>query len=158
VIPVSQTIAYILQPGEQLPARAQVVSAAAGSTAGKPQASESTAPAVIETAPQAEIGMGKVRATPVARRMAAELGVDLAAVRGRGPQGRIHRADVLEAAQEQVRPADAEPVPIVQAVPLPGLQISLPDARRKGVIPLAGPRKIIAERMAYGAGVAPRIT
>ena len=38
------------------------------------------------------------------------------------------------------------------------MQIPLPDARRKGVMPLAGPRKIIAQRMAYSAATAPHIT
>ena len=94
-----------------------------------------------------------MRATPVARRMAAELGVDLASVHGRGPQGRIHRADVLEAAEKV-----AEPVVAAQGIPAPAMQIPLPDARRKGVMPLVGPRKIIAQRMAYSAATAPHIT
>jgi pyruvate dehydrogenase E2 component (dihydrolipoamide acetyltransferase) len=38
------------------------------------------------------------------------------------------------------------------------MQIPLPDARRKGVMPLTGPRKIIAQRMAYSAATAPHIT
>src|SRR5207237_6911098 len=41
---------------------------------------------------------GKVRATPVVRRVAKELGVDLATVAGTGPQGRITEADVRGAA------------------------------------------------------------
>jgi pyruvate dehydrogenase E2 component (dihydrolipoamide acetyltransferase) len=158
VIPVSQTIAYILQPGEKVPAVAQAVSVVTSSPVSQPQASELAALATLEATPQAEIEHGKVRATPVARRIAAELGIDLAAVHGRGPRGRIHRADVLEVVQDQVKPADAEPISMVQGAPLPGLQIPLPDARRKGVIPVAGPRKIIAQRMAYSAAVAPHIT
>ncbi len=158
VIPVSQTIAYILQPGEKLPAGVSVASAAAESAASQPKASGMTAPAAVEVTPQAENVPGKVRATPVARRMAAELGVDLAVVRGRGPQGRVHRADVLEAADKQLRTAADAPATAVQIAPPADMQIPLPDARRKGVIPLAGPRKIIAQRMAYSAAVAPHIT
>ena len=157
VIPVSQTIAYLLQPGEKLPAgvsavpaAVQVASAVAVGNASQPQASEIAAPSAVGVAPQAENVPGKVRATPVARRMAAELGVDLAVVRGRGPQGRVHRADVLAAAEKQVA--------VPPGVSMPDLQIPLPDARRKGVIPLTGPRKIIAQRMAYSAAVAPHIT
>ena len=41
---------------------------------------------------------------------------------------------------------------------MPALQIPLPDARRKEVIPLTGARKIIAQRMAYSAATAPHIT
>ena len=48
------------------------------------------AAAVVEAAEP-----GKVRATPLARRMAHELGVDLTQIAGRGPLGRIHKADVL---------------------------------------------------------------
>jgi len=161
VIPVSQTIAYILQPGEKLPAAVSAVPAVAASAAIQPQASGMTAPAAVGVAPQAENVPGKVRATPVARRMAAELGVDLAVVRGRGPQGRVHRADVLEAADKQAQlaePAAEALATAAQIAPLADMQIPLPDARRKGVIPLAGPRKIIAQRMAYSAAVAPHIT
>lgn len=168
VIPVSQTIAYILQPGEKLPAavsavsaEVQAASAVAVGNASQPQVSAAAAPAAVGVAPQAENVPGKVRATPVARRMAAELGVDLAVVRGRGPQGRVHRADVLAAAEMQAQraePAAEALATAAQIAPLVDMQIPLPDARRKGVIPLAGPRKIIAQRMAYSAAVAPHIT
>ena len=47
---------------------------------------------------QARAGGGKVRATPLVRRVAAELGVDLAAVAGTGPQGRVTEEDVRAAA------------------------------------------------------------
>lgn len=165
VIPVSQTIAYILQPGEKLPmgaetasSGAEVAPAAPARTASKPQVRETEAPVVVEAAPQEPAVQGKVRATPVARRMATELGIDLATVRGRGPQGRIHRADVLEAAEKQLKPAAEAPATVVQIAPPADMQIPLPDARRKEVIPLAGPRRIIAQRMAYSAAVAPHIT
>jgi pyruvate dehydrogenase E2 component (dihydrolipoamide acetyltransferase) len=158
VIPVSQTIAYVLQPGEKLPAGVSVAPVAVESAASQPKASQVAAPAVVDVTPQAENVPGKVRATPVARRMAAELGVDLAVVRGRGPQGRVHRADVLEAADKQLRTAADAPATAAQITPPTDMQIPLPDARRKGVIPLAGPRKIIAQRMAYSAAVAPHIT
>jgi pyruvate dehydrogenase E2 component (dihydrolipoamide acetyltransferase) len=50
---------------------------------------------------------GRSRATPVARRLAAELGVELAGVEGTGPGGRIVRADVREASQAAVPAAPA---------------------------------------------------
>ena len=46
----------------------------------------------------ASVPGGRVKASPVARRIAAELGVDLAAVRGSGPDGRVVKADVMAAA------------------------------------------------------------
>jgi pyruvate dehydrogenase E2 component (dihydrolipoamide acetyltransferase) len=156
VIPVSETIAYILQPGEKLPAEAQLMPEAPvpASVASQPQVTGLIAPAVVETTPPVSMIQGKVRATPVARRLAADLGIDLATIQGRGPLGRVHRADVLKAGEKQV----ATPVSIPQSIPSPNLQIPLPDARRKEVIPLVGPRKIIAQRMAYSAAVAPHIS
>ncbi len=103
-------------------------------------------------------GDGKVRATPVARRLAAELGIDLAQVVGRGPRGRIHKADVLTFAERQ-KAVFPPPVaaPTVHVV-LPDARPAPSGARRKKVVPLRGPRKIIAERLAYSAFTAPHIT
>ena len=55
-------------------------------------------PVPSNTVSQGEKGGEKVRATPLVRKLAAELGVDLAAVTGTGPQGRITDADVRAAA------------------------------------------------------------
>ncbi len=166
VIPVTQVIAYILEPGEALPAS---VGAAALSAAAPPvPAAAQPAPATTEEEPsKAEAGNGKVRATPAARRVAAELGVDLALVSGRGTRGRIHTADVQAYAEQRpLGAAEQPPVAAVQHAPaapafrpeVAALQIPLPMARQKQVVPLAGPRKIIAERMAYSAFTAPHIT
>jgi pyruvate dehydrogenase E2 component (dihydrolipoamide acetyltransferase) len=57
-------------------------------------------------------GNGRVRASPVARRLARELGVDLAAVSGSGPGGRIVKADV-EASAQGAAAAPAAPTPVV---------------------------------------------
>jgi len=151
VIPVTEVIGYILAAGEALPAKAapQPAAAAAASTPAK------TAAAVAQPAAVAEAAkLGKVRATPLARRMAQDLGVDLKQVSGRGPLGRIHKADVLA----YQKPAPAAARPSAPAAVAAQTQIPLPDARRKQVVPLAGPRKIIAERMALSAFTAPHIT
>ncbi len=159
VIPVTEVIAYILEPGEDLPTEASappapVVEEAAPAPAPvqtrHPDGTEAAAPGPDD---------GKFRATPVARRLASELGVDLALVHGRGPRGRIHKADVVAFAEEgpkvQAAPAAAQPgIPMAVA---PTVQVPLPSARQKGVVPLAGPRKIIAERMAHSAFTAPHI-
>lgn len=158
VIPVSQTIAYILQPGEKLPASVSSPPTDAASPASLPKVPEMAVAVEAQDGKKGDAGAGKVRATPVARRMAAELGIDLASVHGRGPQGRIHRADVLEAAEKVAEPVVAARGYLPQGIPAPAMQIPLPDARQKGVIPLAGPRKIIAQRMAYSAATAPHIT
>ncbi len=164
VIPVTEVIAYILAAGEKLPAKAapQLAGAmpapatAAVATAGEPAAPDNGAKEP-----------GKVRATPVARRMAQDLGVDLQEVSGRGPRGRIHKADVLAHRKPEApaaRPSDPGPFPAgavsaaVRRQSGPPAQVPLPDARRRQVVPLAGPRKIIAERMALSAFTAPHIT
>jgi pyruvate dehydrogenase E2 component (dihydrolipoamide acetyltransferase) len=149
VVPVSEVIAYILAPGEALPVK----------KASKVETGQSIAPvaaAVAEAGPEIaeKVDSDKVRATPLARRMARDLNVDLAQLSGRGPRGRVHKADVL-AYQPAPAPAGrpiaaAHPSIAVTAVPLP-------DARRKQVIPLAGVRKIIAERMSASAFSAPHI-
>jgi pyruvate dehydrogenase E2 component (dihydrolipoamide acetyltransferase) len=109
---------------------------------------------------------GKVRATPLARRIAHELGMDLTQIAGRGPRGRIHKADVLSF-KKSLPLVEAPSAPAVESAPTTSAPatiptsvrtsapIPLPDARRKQVVPIAGPRKIIAERMAF---TAPHIT
>jgi pyruvate dehydrogenase E2 component (dihydrolipoamide acetyltransferase) len=165
VIPVTEIIAYILAPGESLPAKAvpqQVLTIPASPL---PEADKTPEP--VGTVPHATQS-GKVRVTPVARRLAQELRLDLVQIAGRGPRGRIHKADVLDfqkshASAEPVRVPDAMPTPIASApiaTPVsarPPTAVPLPDARQKQVIPLAGARKIIAERMSQSAFTAPHI-
>ncbi len=165
IIPVTEVIAYILAPGEALPvkAAAQIVSVAV-----TPSVAE-IATIVEPVAVAAEVAdPGKLRVTPIARHLAKELGVDLKQVTGRGPRGRIHKADVLALQKPQLagefqRPPVLAPAPVLPAHPkAPAIAVSspaiqLPDARRKQVIPLAGARKIISERMTYGAFTAPHI-
>ena len=100
----------------------------------------------------------KVRATPVARRLATKLGIDLSRISGRGPKGRIHKADVLLAAEIQV-PETTSPTFFGTGTQVHTLDrpVPLPVAKQKKVVPLVGPRKIIAQRMAYSAAVAPHI-
>jgi|RhiMetdeSRZDD1v2_1073273.scaffolds.fasta_scaffold07512_6 pyruvate dehydrogenase E2 component (dihydrolipoyllysine-residue acetyltransferase) len=166
VIPVTEVIAYILAPGEALPMKTvpqQILTISA-----PPKVEITTAPEPALAVAKA-INLGKVRVTPVARRLAQELHIDLAQISGRGPRGRIHKADVLafqkshaaiESVNEQknAQPAVALPAVAVPAAPVPLASIPLPDARRKQVIPLAGARKIIAERMSYSASTIPHFT
>jgi pyruvate dehydrogenase E2 component (dihydrolipoamide acetyltransferase) len=64
-----------------------------------------------EPEPQGE-GNGRVKASPIARRMAQDLGVDLAALQGTGPGGRIVKSDVEAAAQDGGEaPAEQEEAP-----------------------------------------------
>ena len=155
VIPVTEVVAYILEPGEALPAVAEARptrTVPSGPPTGGPSIAEPVAAEVARPGP----GAGKVRATPVARRLAAERGIDLARVPGSGPRGRVHKVDVLAYAERQRQVV--APAGVVAAPVAPGLHVPLPDARRKEAVPLAGPRKIIADRMAHSAFTAPHIT
>lgn len=89
-------VAYILAPGEELPA---------GVPAPAPVAAPESAPAV-SAAPVAAGGM--VAASPVARRLANEAGLALESITGTGPGGRITEEDVLRAKQAPPAPAPAE--------------------------------------------------
>ena len=78
----------------------------------------------------------KVLATPVTRRMAREMGVDLGALQGSGPQGRVMKADVLAHTENRTRPETKAPPP-----PL------LEPLAQDEVRPLRGLRKSIAKSM-----------
>jgi pyruvate dehydrogenase E2 component (dihydrolipoamide acetyltransferase) len=81
----------------------------------------------------------RVKASPVARRIAAELGVDLGSVKGTGPEGRVTEGDVRAAAKAVAAVADrGQTQPPRPAAPKPGL-----GSR----IQLSGMRKGIAERL-----------
>jgi pyruvate dehydrogenase E2 component (dihydrolipoamide acetyltransferase) len=87
------------------------------------------------------------------------MGVDLSQIAGRGPRGRIHKADVLAAAeQQQGQPAVTfQPGQMLAKGDFADLSIPLPDARVRQRVPLKGARAIIAQRMSYSASVIPHI-
>jgi pyruvate dehydrogenase E2 component (dihydrolipoyllysine-residue acetyltransferase) len=88
----------------------------------------------------------RVKASPVARRIAAELGVDLGSVKGTGPEGRITETDVRAAAKKKPVEAGVSPAP-KQPAPLP-----LQGGSR---IQLSGMRKGIAERLVQSKAPVP---
>jgi pyruvate dehydrogenase E2 component (dihydrolipoyllysine-residue acetyltransferase) len=89
---------------------------------------------------------GRLRASPLAKRMAREEGLDLSGVQGSGPSGRIVKRDV-EAAMGQGQPAAAAPAP-AQAPRPPGAPAPTFGRREPEVLPISGMRKIISQRMA----------
>ena len=93
-------------------------------------------------APPAAAG-GRVMASPVARRLARELQVDLSTVTGTGPRGRIVESDVRAAADASAAtPAAAEST----------------DLTAKQVIPVSGIRQVIGERMSASLGDMAQLT
>ena len=91
-------------------------------------------------------GDGRLRVSPVARRIAREQGIELDAVSGSGPQGRIVKRDI-EAALTQAPAAPAKSTPAAKSkgfIPVPvGTSRSEPEAR-----PVSSMRKVISLRMA----------
>jgi pyruvate dehydrogenase E2 component (dihydrolipoyllysine-residue acetyltransferase) len=94
--PVGAPIAVIGEPGEQLPAAParETLAAAAAPAARSAPAPPAPAPPLASPASSSQ----RPKASPLARRLAAERGVDLAGLAGSGPSGRVIRADVERAA------------------------------------------------------------
>ena len=135
-------------PPKPAPSAPQAPAPAAAAPAVKPMPSPAAAPA---PAPQlaAERGNGQDRvvASPLARRMAQQAGLDLANLRGSGPHGRIVRTDI-EAALAKGAPAPpraAAAAPGAAARPAP--MVELPGAAPYREVPHSTMRKIIARRL-----------
>jgi len=106
----------------------------AGPAQAAPPKSAGATPQGTQSAAASGNGDGhKVLSTPVTRRMAREMGVDLERLQGTGPQGRVMKADVLAHAEQRTRPA----------APAPAAQALAEDEVR----PLRGLRKSIARSM-----------
>jgi pyruvate dehydrogenase E2 component (dihydrolipoamide acetyltransferase) len=76
-------------------------------------------------------GNGRVKATPLARKVASESGLDLSGVKGSGPGGRIQRADVEAAIEDAKKVPTPAPVAAPAAAPAPAAPKAAP------VVPLA---------------------
>jgi pyruvate dehydrogenase E2 component (dihydrolipoamide acetyltransferase) len=157
-VKVNALIAVLLEDGEEA-SDAVLSSASAGDAGDKaaatavsaepatPNAEPSTAPA--PAAPAASDGT-RIFASPLARRIAADKGLDLSALTGSGPHGRIVKADVLAVGSAPAKPA---PAAVSAAAPAPAPAVSS-DAiakiyadREFTEIPLDGMRKTIAARL-----------
>lgn len=88
---------------------------------------------------------GRLPASPLARKLARERGIDLAAISGSGPGGRIVRADIEQAAR---MPGSAPP-------PVPAAAAPLAPAADDEEIPLSTVRRLTAQRLAASAREAP---
>ncbi|HEY6369391.1 MAG TPA: dihydrolipoamide acetyltransferase family protein [Candidatus Sulfotelmatobacter sp.] len=95
-IPVGQTIAWIVAPGETPPVESE--SAAPAARAGSQAKTETSQVAATPAASTPQASTPSVKISPKARRLAKELGIDLATVRASGPGGEILASDVQAAA------------------------------------------------------------
>jgi pyruvate dehydrogenase E2 component (dihydrolipoamide acetyltransferase) len=114
--PVGQTIAWIGAEGEDVPdAEPATAGSASASAAPEPevaaQATSDSAPADLRSEPSSSRN-GRIKASPLARRLARERGIDLASLTGTGPEGRIVARDVESA---QAGPAARPEVPVPAA-------------------------------------------
>ena len=105
-VPVGNLIAVIGDADEALPDDLAGPAAVTEAPAPAPETAAAPAPAALTAAPA-----GEVRASPIARRLARERGVDLAGVTGSGPGGRVVEADVLAAADAARAAAESGRVP-----------------------------------------------
>jgi pyruvate dehydrogenase E2 component (dihydrolipoamide acetyltransferase) len=99
-IPVGQTIAWIVAPGEQPPADTASVAPAARATS-QPKSEPSHSAPTHDASSSAAVS---AKISPKARRLAKELGVDIAAIHGSGPGGEILASDVQAAAAAPMAP------------------------------------------------------
>jgi pyruvate dehydrogenase E2 component (dihydrolipoamide acetyltransferase) len=95
VVPVGQTIAWLVKPGEQPPS-----ASAPAQTGRKMDAAPAAAAAASASAAPEPASVAGARISPKARRLAREHGVDIAKVKGSGPGGEILADDVLKAASQ----------------------------------------------------------
>jgi pyruvate dehydrogenase E2 component (dihydrolipoamide acetyltransferase) len=172
-LPIGEVIARVGEAGEE-PVGAGDSGAAPGATPPKAQSSSGVAPVPAPAAPQpakapaappagdeARVsGDGRVKASPIARRIAAERGLDLAGLQGSGPGGRIVKADVEEAVAgggggEAARKAQSS-LAATPAPPSPAAPADIETA--KGQTRYEEPTKLqatVARRMAESKATAP---
>ena len=143
-VPVKGLLCYVGQAGESVgdaPAAAAAPAAAPAAPAAAPAA--------------APVAGARLRVSPLARKTAAKLGVDLSKLTGSGPSGRIRQQDVLAAANaaQAAAPAPAA-APAAKPAAKGGLELMEGDT----VVKLAGMRKVVAQRMLQSHTEIPPVT
>jgi pyruvate dehydrogenase E2 component (dihydrolipoamide acetyltransferase) len=165
-VPVAEVVAVIGQPGEEVaveksagakaaapaakPAPAPAPSPAPAPAAAPAPPAQVAAPAAPAPAPQmapAPSPSERIKASPLARKIATERGVDLALVQGSGPDGRIVIRDLEEARTGRTAPAATPAAAAAPVVMVPG------EAYRD--VPLSQIRKTIAKRLVQSIGPVP---
>jgi pyruvate dehydrogenase E2 component (dihydrolipoamide acetyltransferase) len=164
-VAVNAPIAVLVDEGETVPTEAPAAPAPKPSAAPKPAAPEPVAPnpepQVARPAPvangQAPSGE-RIFASPLARRMAKQAGIDLSSLKGSGPNGRIVRADI-QAAQAGGAPSTARapigaPAAEPAAAPLGKAAVPAIGAPHK-LVPHSTMRKVIAKRLSESTATIP---
>ena len=137
-IKVNQPIALLLGEGEDASALEKLDVSAPQTVTAPPAQAPAKARSTPEAPPAPARGNGRIFASPLARRMAQQAGLDLAAITGSGPQGRVVKADI-EAALSADRGAPAIRRPVVQPQPAPlAAPAAAPALSKERVLALAG--------------------
>ena len=142
--------AKMAEGADAAPAPAKAAPAPAPASAPKAEAEQAAAPAPAPAptpasvpAPAASEGRARVFASPLARRIAGDAGLDIAAVKGTGPHGRIIRADVENALAKVV------------AAPVAAVAPAGTSAQSERFEPHNAMRRVIAERLQQSKQTAP---
>jgi len=164
-VKVNTPIAVLLEDGESADdidtsaATPEAAPAADAAAEEAPAAAEkAAAPAAATPAPAAPAAAdgSRIFASPLARRIAADKGLDLSAIKGSGPRGRIIKVDVENATAAPKADAQAAAAPAASASPAPAAAPSGPSAdqvakmyegRTFEEVKLDGMRKTIAARL-----------
>lgn len=142
-LPVGALLGYIGSAGESLPAAGTAPAAAAVPAAAVPAAvAGAESVAIVQAAGRTN----RVNASPLARKIAAEKGIDLATVMGTGPGGRIVQEDVEKAAA----------APKAAAVPASSAAAASAELEYT-VLPYAGIRRSIGDNMAKSWAAAAKV-
>ena len=147
-IPVKGLLSYIGQPGEEVGTADE---AAADPEEEIPDAAEVKAEETFAALPS--MSGGRIKISPLARKTAKKLGVDITILHGTGPGGRIIQQDILKKAEEPAAPEKAAPA---EPAATHAGSIELMDGDT--VVKLTGMRKTIAERMYRSHNEIPAVT
>ena len=147
---VNSAIALLLEDGEDMADATPAAALPVASASNEPEPSTAPAPVSAQIAKPEPNGT-RVFASPLARRIASDKGIDLKSVTGSGPKGRIVKADVENASAApapQAATASAKSAPNVATVQVNPSQIAkMYQGRDFTEIPLDGMRKTIAARL-----------
>jgi pyruvate dehydrogenase E2 component (dihydrolipoamide acetyltransferase) len=144
-VKVNEPIAVLVEPGEAVPAGKPASAPpppapAKAEPAAKPAAAP--APAPVQSGNGHDQG-DRIFASPLARRMAKQAGIDLSALKGSGPNGRIVKADIDAAQAGGAKPAAAPAAAPAPAARAPSVAITAPHH----LVPHNNIRKIVARRL-----------
>jgi pyruvate dehydrogenase E2 component (dihydrolipoamide acetyltransferase) len=154
-VKVNEPIAILVDQGESVPAAAPPPAPKPAAATAPPAPSPQPKAEAPRPAPQSGNGHDesdeRVFASPLARRMAKQAGIDLNALKGSGPNGRIVKADI-EATQQKA-PAPATPQPAAAAAP--AARPSAPIGAPHQLVPHSNIRKVIARRLTEAKSTIP---